>query len=490
MKKVIVLALVTVMIGMLAAGCTGAVRSHSETYDITLQGAVFGGAGDDQIRTKISFDPAWITQDDNTKYNKDLAAFAAVLSDDVYFRAKDLEKGTQNRVLYEGEDPEEYEVTNFMKKLGFTEVEYIESFKAGNYAEDTNDSATMLLAHRTVDSRYDLYAVVLRGAFSAQEWISAFDPGCESESYTQLTGQHPDWTDRKVHKGFGIGADRAMDFIEEFMQKNDDPDLSDCMLITGHSRGAALAALVGAKMEERDDIRSCTYAFNGPGVIADERAKEYRTIFNIFDSNDYYVETMPFADGPFYRYGRDMTMAGMDSDQVKKEVADLKGRDDYVTVTSDMKAQYAEMFGKRFPDRESLYQMTTVTQTFDSEEEALTRAEMCQTLIGAESGLGLEGLCYLNNALDNGTAAAAAGEAVASLDNGKYEVSMTYCGQAVLTAYAKSLAYGAAACQGTLQLFEEDREACAILELLMENMKGVQGGHLLISSFVLSQYVQ
>ena len=61
---------------------------------------------------------------------------------------------------------------------------------------------------------------------------------------------------------------------------------------------------------------------------------------------------------------------------------------------------------------------------------------------------------------------------------------------ALLAAYAKSLAYGEAASLATYSLFEEDADACAILELLMENAPALTGGHLLINGYVLTKYVK
>lgn len=186
-------------------------------YDVTVQGAIFGGNGKDRIQTSVSFDPKWVTGNDNTEYNKDLAAFAALLSDDVYFRTKDADKGVPNRVLYEGETEEEYDWTNFLKKAGFSEVKHIESYKEKECAGDGSDSATLLLAHGAVSGKYDLYAVVLRGCFSAQEWVSIYDPGCPDEAYTELTGEHPEWTDGDCYKGLDIARNRAMEFIDAFM---------------------------------------------------------------------------------------------------------------------------------------------------------------------------------------------------------------------------------------------------------------------------------
>ena len=486
-----------IAIALIAVSLTGCAKYElnghgAASYDVTVQGAVFGGNGEDQVRTTVSFDPRWVTENDNTKYNRDLAAFAALISDDVYFRTKDAEKGVPNRVLYEGENAEEYDWTSFLKQVGFSEVRYIESYKAKEYSCDSNDSATLLLAHGTVDGKYDLYVAALRGCFSVQEWLSVYDPGCSGDAYTELTGEHPEWTDYDSLKGLDIAKNRAMEFIEDFMAETDNPDCDDCILITGHSRGGSLANMIGAEFERAQGVRSYTYTFSSPAMTTDESAKDFRTIFNICDSNDYYIDIMPFGSEELFRYGVDLTMPVDSSDEVKAEIAKLKGRDDFITLTPETKAEFAELFGKRFPDRASLYEIKTVTQTFDTEDEALARAEACLNLIGPENGLGLTGLCWLNGNAQGVRISpdeTDLSKAVAADENGKYRVSMTYCDAAVLAAYAKSLAYGEAAHNGTVQLFEQDEEACEIIDLLMENAAAVSGGHLLINSFVLSQYV-
>lgn len=485
------------LFALVCGALTGCARSElnghgAAAYNVTVEGAIFGGSGEDQIKTTVSFDPAWVTENDNTEYNKDLAAFAALLSDDVYFRTKDADKGVPNRVLYEGETAEEYDWTNFLKQVGFSEVRYIESYKQKEYSGDGNDSATLLLAHGVVDGKYDLYVAVLRGCFSAQEWISIYDPGCAGEAYTELTGEHPEWTDKNSYKGLDIAKNRAMEFIEAFMAETDDPDCRDCILITGHSRGGAIANLIGAEMETRPGIRSYTYTFSSPGVTTDKTADIYRTIFNIYDTNDYYADPMPFGNEKFYRYGIDLTMPVGASDEIRAEIARLKGRDDFISLTPETKARFAEAFGKRFPDRASLYEMKTVTQTFDTEEAAFARAEECLSLIGSENGLGLTGLCYLSGAAEGERILPGEtdlSKAVTGTENGKYAVSMTYCDGAILAAYAKCLAYGEAAYTGTVQLFAEDSAACEIIGLLMENAAGLTGGHLLINGFVLSGFV-
>ena len=446
-------------------------EDRTETYKVTVQGAIFAGSQDDRITADAAYNPEWITMADNTEYNGKLAQFAAILCDDVYFRDKDLDKGTQNRVLYEGENEEEYDRTAFLKKLGFTEVRYVESFKEKEYSADTNDSATFLLAHTVVDDEYDLYAVVFRGCFSAQEWLSVFDPGSSDEAYEAYTGQHPEWTDRDVPKGLDIAKNRAITFIDEFIEQNDNPSLKNCMLITGHSRGGGLANLVGAEMEKRSDMKPYTYTFSAPGVTVNREAEKYSTIFNVFDRDDFYTKPLAFGNEELIRYGRDCVIAINDSDELKAEIAKLKGRDDYCSMERNAREEFLSSFAGRFANRAALYQTMEIKKIFDTEEEAMAYEEKCRLLIGAESGLGLEEFCRIER-------------------DGQYQVDMYYCGAGILVAYAKTLAYGRPAYEAAAELFADDAPTCMELNLLMEQATGLTGGHLLINMYVASGQIK
>lgn len=478
MNKFGVKVFVLILACIVLSGCgKSELNGHgAKTYDVTVQGAVFGGTDGDQISTQVTFDPKWVTKNKNTKYNKDLAAFAAILSDEVYFRAKDLENGTQNRVLFEGENPDDSDVTAFLKEVGFSEVQYIESYKAKEYDCDGNDSVTMLLSHGVVDGKYDLYAVVLRGCFSLQERLSVYDPGNNGESYTELTGEHPEWTNKDVFKGMDIAKGRALEFIDEFISQNDNPNLENCILITGHSRGGALAGMIGAEMEDRGNIKTYTYTFNAPRSTIDENAQEYGSIFNIFDSDDYYVNHLPFGDEEFFRYGRDMTLSIAGNNEIKAAISELKGRDDFASFDSETQEQFSSVFGQRFKSRDSLCDMKTITQTFKTEGEALARVEECRQLSGSESGLALEGLCSVSDVTIDG-------------DN-SYIVSLTYCDVAILKIFGELTAYGTPVYEAAVNLFEDDKEVCEALGIMMEHSGEIAGGHRLLNSYVLSQYVK
>lgn len=454
---------------MLLTGCGQTVT----TYPAHVEGALFGGKSDDRIAVDVTFDSKWITKNDNTKYNPDLAAFSALCSADSYFRLKDYEKGTQNRVLFDEEEESAYDFTSFFKKLGFTDVKYVESFSEKEYASDTNDSVTMTMAYCKVDNKYDMYVVALRGCFSSGEWLSVYDPGSDSGIYTGLTGEHPEWTDKNHFKGMDIAVNRADEFINEFMETNDDPKCQDCILFTGHSRGGSLANILGAKYEKEGQTRTYTYTFNAADTTCSEDAGEYKTVFNIFDINDFFTSPLPFGKETFVRYGTDITENISEKEEIKKAVAELKGRDDYICVEPTVKAQYQELFGAAFPDRASLYEEKSFTETFATKEEAETRAEELQNLIGKENGLGAEAFCSIGQ--------------IKETSEGKFELTTKYNGGAVLIGFSKLLAYGPSVYEPFMNLFAKDTQICDIATLLSDNLAEIKGGHLIVNSYVLGQ---
>lgn len=466
---------VCLLLALALAVCplSGCSKQPPVNIPVKVEGAIFGGASDDRIVTNLVFDPDWITKASETKYNAELAAFSALLCADSYFREKDLDKGTQNRVLPESTTPEAYSFPTLLGEVGFTDVRHVESFKLKEYPTDTNDSVTLTLAYCTVGKKYDAYIVVVRGCFSAQEWVSTFDPGCDGKTYTDLTGTHEEWTDKSVCKGFGIAAARALEIVQDYMKEHDDPGRKDCVLVTGHSRGGAIAYLLGAKVGQT--AKTFTYTFNAPAVVDKDSVTVENDIFNLFDEGDFYADPLPFGDEPLSRVGKDMKVSVADNREILNEIKYLKGRSDYVSTSAELRAAYREQFGDRFKDRTSLYVMRSAVEAFATREEAEERAALLQSFIdptGLDLGLYVK-LGELQTASD-----------------GSCALTINYCDAALLAGYAKLLAYGQPACDAFKTLFASDAKACGIADLLIQNQAALSGGHLLINSYVLTSYVK
>lgn len=436
---------------------------------VTVEGAIFGGQAGDSMGVQLEFDSDWITDASNKIYNGKLAAFSALLCADSYFRSKDLSKGTQNRVIV-GDNADSYTQTALLESLGYSDVRFIETFKAKQYASDNNDSATIVEGYKNVDGKYDSYIFVLRGCFSAGERLSAFDAGCDSDAYKALTGEHPEWTNKGCFKGLDVASSRAMEFIDEYIAEHDDESRENTVLLTGHSRGASIANIIGAELEKDNDIKSYTYTFNAMPVTTQANAGTYLTVFNIFDTNDYYTNPLPFGKERFVRYGRDMDRSIAQSDGIKSKIASVKGRDDYRCMNPEAKKEYDKVFGRLFPDRASLYEMKNLTFVFDTETDAQAKLGLYTTYIGS-AGLGLSDFCSLSEVSENG---------------GKYQFTMEYCTEAILYSLAQIQAYGASAYGAVAELFAQNTDASALAEIVFNSLDDINGGHLLVNGFVLS----
>ncbi len=443
--------------------------SDEKSEDITAaahaEGSVFSGKSDGSIGLTVKFNPDWLTQGDNTEYDPELAAFSALLSADSYFREKDLDKGTQNRVLPDG--AEDYTFTTLLTTLGFTDTQHVESYKERSYETDTNDSVTMNLAHTVANEKYDIYVAAIRGCFSAGEWMSAFDAGSESDD------THPEWKNRSNMKGVDVAANRAFEFISDFIYAHNDPDKPNFILITGHSRGAAISEVLGAMFEDMQDITSYTYAFNSMAVTTDSYAQNYRTIFNIFDSGDLYTDFLPFGQEQFYRYGKVLTADISSSDEIRNAVCESKGGD-FISASAETIRGYAEVFGNRFSSRDSLTEALSASEDFgENGDEADKRLSELNAIISSETGLGLEGLC----------------SAEKTETDGKYTVTVKYSNSAALFAVGKIFAYGKAAADAVCSLFSSDSGVCETAEFITEHSDEMSGGHLLINSYILCGFL-
>ena len=468
MKKIILLfPVLSLLLASLTACGTDPVKKQA-----VVEGAIFGGQSDAKIDVDVSLDLKWITTKKNTVYQPELAKFCALLSSDSYFRQKDLDKGRQNRVVFAENADTEYSVTDFLTAFGFTDAEHYESYLVLEDPTDSNDSVTLNIGHQVADGKYDVYAVVIRGCFSWQEWCSAFDPGCSDANYNGLTGSHPDWTHSEYHKGIDIAANRTLAFIEDFIAGHNDETLPDCILLTGHSRGGSIANILGAHFEKDSAIRSYTYTFNTMPAACDADAGRYQTIFNVFDTNDFFTDPFPFTEGSFRRYGTDISLSASGSEEFKAQVQALKGLNDYVSVSADTAAEYRRLFAERFPSREMLCDTESLTFVYDDEESAAAGRENFVALISSENGLGVEDLCRVSEIVKG--------------NDGTFTLTVEYNGLALLRSYAKILAYGPAAYDAFVKLFAGEETGCEIAALIVENIDAINGGHLLGYSYLLS----
>ena len=152
------------------------------------------------------------------EYNHSLARFSSAISLFSY-KSKDL-------------------IKDGYKTLGFTiSDDSIEKIKPEDATGDKANSAIGKKEITTDDGQYTLVALSIVGS-NGREWITNFQPG---------TGD--------THQYFLEGKKHVRSALDEYMEKNGLTDTSKVkILITGHSRGAAVANLLAAEIDNEQPM--------------------------------------------------------------------------------------------------------------------------------------------------------------------------------------------------------------------------------------------
>lgn len=162
----------------------------------------------------------------------------------------------------------------------------------------------LAIGHRKVSyggTEKEVISVSVRGTNgTVQEWSSNFDIGDPNES-----PKTADWTIKANHKGFDVAATRLLRYINTYISSYPASAANKVIWVTGHSRGAAIANILGARLESAG-YDTYTYTFAAPNTTTAANATTsttYRSIFNIVNSDDF-VPCLPMTQWGFRRYGR------------------------------------------------------------------------------------------------------------------------------------------------------------------------------------------
>lgn len=226
----------------------------------------------------------------STEFNIDLAKFSLSLSAAAYGNTcANIEKmltdyGFTNDTVY---DKASYEKAS---KMGTDLVGY--SF--ANKKISCNDS------------EYTLVAVVIRGTSGDNEWISNFN--------VNDSGNNP-----ALHEGFSKAEKSLLTELNHYIKSLNLNKLNTKFLITGHSRGAAVANLLAAdlsrseKLADQSNIYSYTFATPNVAKIG---YNNYLNIFNAVNPADIVTE-IPLAKWGYSKYG--VTYALPDEGRINAE---------------------------------------------------------------------------------------------------------------------------------------------------------------------------
>ena len=234
----------------------------------------------------------------NTTYSKDIAKLSILYASDIY---KDLyvqfTSGTTG-----GSDT----ATNFGKKLGLNDVK---SYKvtASEYDVDKNDVTEFFVGHKKIVYKgviREILVVAVRGTNATNaEWSSNFDVGADTKEYYDAMGDsHPHWKNKQNHKGFDVASNRVYEKLTSYINTYISADAEVSMLVTGHSRGAAIANILSQMYTDNTDYKVFGYTFAAPNTTTAKNAASYKNIFNIINKDDI-IPYLPLSQWGFKNYG-------------------------------------------------------------------------------------------------------------------------------------------------------------------------------------------
>ena len=268
--------------------------------------------------------------EDNTVFNQDLAVLASLYALDMY-EEKTIggKEGYGYLTMTSGASgtTKDYNGTAFGEIFGLNDcVNIDETELASTYAlldssgnpVDQDDVSEVFFGHRLVSykgEKRDVIFLIVRGTNGTQsEWSSNFDIGADTDDYYNKTDEHPDWIDKENHKGFDVAATRILRAFNQYISDLEssgkmDPDIEKSIFITGHSRGGAIANILGNHFENQTDFHSFVYTMASPTTTTKSDAKEScQTIFNIRNSDDL-VTYLPLNAWKFDRYGKTLEIS-------------------------------------------------------------------------------------------------------------------------------------------------------------------------------------
>lgn len=242
------------------------------------------GIGNDTASVYAAWDDSWF-ESEATAYIHDLAVASMALSGAAYVENSDKK-------------PIPDSVQNALGELGFGEIISYNYDKEPTRAD--NDTVSYTFAYKRIEHISEtptfLVAIVVKGTSGNEEWYSNFNI---------QTGN--------THEGFDLAGTKLFSSLTDYLDNHDLANRNDInvkFLVTGHSRGAAVANLTAAKLNdltwtEQKDVYG--YTFAAPMVSTEAAEKGYENIFNIINGEDF-VTRIPLGKWKYKHYGIDLLL--------------------------------------------------------------------------------------------------------------------------------------------------------------------------------------
>lgn len=322
-------------------------------FEANVAYTCYGVSGDGEVSSSVLWDDAWFSQDSFT-YNHELARACSVISALAYAESGYYQSGSDTPPYME----------NAFYDLGFDKVE-TESYRYRSEVVDEvldvmtqqSDGVAYALAHKDLGEsdgvRRELIAVSVRGSYGS-EWLSNFNLG-EGEAAAAAEALADERS--HDHTGYQIAALDILAHLDEWVDEAESRGSEVSILLTGHSRGGAVAGLLASMLDDRaatradaavdatgtdaasaadaTDAVSATdgadaaatdatdaaasaprvfaYTFASPRTTLNTRSNDarYGNIFNIVNPADM-VTSVPLESWGYVRYGVDKPLPAVD----------------------------------------------------------------------------------------------------------------------------------------------------------------------------------
>lgn len=308
---------------------------------------------DGRTSTNLLCDDGWFFANPRI-YNHQLATSCAVLS-------AVCNSESQFYGSIEGSAPYAEEA---LESLGFSNV-CTQSYALRSHIFDqigalftgSHDVAAYTFASKDLTSpdgsrKTTLVFVGIRGSYGI-EWLSNLKLADESNS---------------DHTGFKAAETEIAEMLERYLEEQGTDADHTTMLITGHSRGASIANLLAADLDNRsarndgsalvnaDSLHAYTFAAPG-STRSDARSDdEYKNIFNIVNESDI-VTQLPLSTWGYGRYGTNVALPDATSEGFTRSFARMQDAfrrntgfsDPCDSAASTALASFAENMGHVFP---------------------------------------------------------------------------------------------------------------------------------------------
>lgn len=321
--------------------------------DVTY--SCYGVAGNGEVSSHMLWDDGWFAGDPRV-YNHDLARASSVLAALAYAESGFYQSGSKTPPYME----------NVLHQLGFDMVE-TGSYRFRSEVVDEvldvmtqqSDGVAYGLARKELMPAPDgtpreLIAVSVRGSYGS-EWLSNFNLGAgEAAAAAEALADERSHD----HTGYQVAALEILGELDAWVDEADARGAEVSVLLTGHSRGGAVAGLLAAMLDDRaaagtgEDARTeadaaaqapmqraprvFAYTFASPRTTLNARGNDarYGNIFNIVNPADL-VTNLPLESWGYVRYGVDVPLPSLDDEGFGERFAAMQDAFEHLTGARD-----------------------------------------------------------------------------------------------------------------------------------------------------------